>query len=119
MEQMSRQKKARFEDFRPYELPRSLDALRGRRSGMVTLPVAVFWQTGEKAFDLSKLCDVVTMYEAVVAEATSADQERYLNKGLLIEIWPDLALPIKAARQWEERFPELTGNPRASWKISA
>ena len=119
MEQTLRQRKTRFEDFRPYELPRSLDALRGRRSGRVTLPVAVFWQAGEKTFDLSNRCDVVTMYEAVVAEATSADQERYLNKGLLIEIWPDLALPIKAARQWEERFPELTGNPRASWKTSA
>lgn len=100
-------------------MPRSLDVLRGRSSGEASLPIAVFWQTGKKTFDLSKRCDVVTMYEAVIAEATSADQERYLNKDLLVEVWPDLALPIKAAKQWEKRFPELAGNARAAWKISA
>ncbi len=43
--------------------------------------------------------------------STATERGKYLNRVLLTELWPQLALPAGCRRQWEERFPELA--PRA------
>lgn len=109
--------RGRFEDWRPYEMPRTLDDLDGPSTGIVTLPKQIFWQNGTKDFDLSDEGDVKVLYQAVISEANAEDQRRYLNKDLLVKQWCELSLPVKAAKAWQSAFPELKGNMRASWAI--
>lgn len=103
----------RFEDFRPYELPDSLDNLKGPADGSITLPVTIYWAPGDGTIPLDTLGHIKTAYQAVISEGTAQDQCTYLNKDILINIWPHLQLPTKATRQWEEAFEELKGKKGA------
>lgn len=106
---------SRYEYFRPYETPSTLDALHGPSSGTATLPKTVFWQTGRKTLSIDDDTDAIEAYQAIISEATSEDQERYLNRKVLVRLWPNLTIPLKAQREWERRFPELKGNWRSEW----
>jgi hypothetical protein len=65
-----------------------------------------------RSFDLEYRDQRQLLYEIVVQEASTATElGKYLNRVLLTELWPQLALPAGCRRQWEERFPELA--PRA------
>jgi hypothetical protein len=45
----------------------------------------------------------------VIREAVRANQEQLLNTALLVRIWPDLILPVRCRKLWEDRFPQLAG----------
>lgn len=47
------------------------------------------------------------VYQAVLAEGTSTDMETFLNRDLLVSIWPALVLDERLRSMWEERFPQL------------
>ncbi len=107
--------KLRYQDSKPYAVPESLDYLQGPAEGTIELPLHVCWAPGSNSFKLSIPANVKTAYTALVAEGTEQDQMSMLNKGILIEYWPHLNLPIKAAKMWQNMFPELSGNMRGDW----
>lgn len=94
-------------DVKPYEVPKSLDDLRGPAGGVVELPHTVLWAPGGCRVDLDEEGGVGLAYRAVVAEGTVADQMAILNRDRLMAAWPDLLLPQRARALWESRFPEL------------
>ena len=46
-------------------------------------------------------------YQALLTEGRVAEQERLLNRDLLIELWPVINLDQRVRDLWETRFPEL------------
>lgn len=105
----------RFEDYRPYDMPVSLDDLRGPSKGSVDLPITIYWAPGDGRIPLDSDGHISMIYQAVIAEGSAEDQREYLNKNLLVDVWPKLHLPIKVTQQWQSAFSELQGNPRAEW----
>lgn len=75
---------------------------------MVQLPVHVAW-SGLTAFDLDRPRSRMSLYRIVLAEGLRDDLCRYLERDLLLELWPVLRNLIgRAVRDaWEESFPEL------------
>lgn len=53
----------------------------------------------------------VMAYQAALNEGRTVDQVELLNRDLLIEIWPELMLPVRVRTLWEGRFPELAATP--------
>ncbi len=94
-------------DVIPYDVPSSLDALRGQVKGTIELPRSVYWGPDSRA-DLSTPQGVVKAYRNIVREGTTVEQEAYLNADTLRQIWPDLVLPERCRKAWESRFPELS-----------
>lgn len=105
----------RITDVKPYAFPESLDDLHGPATGSVELPVRILWAPGSKVLSLDEEGSRTCAYQAVLAEGNAKDICHYINKDLLISIWPSLSLPIRVAKGWETRFAELRGNMRASW----
>lgn len=99
----------RFRDIKPIEAPASLDELRGPSTGTVTLPLRVRWVPGARTYDVGNEAEAQIVYQAVLAEGTTEDQRRFLNRGRLIELWPELNLDQRVVRLWEGRFSELRG----------
>ena len=97
-----------FRDIKPYDTPDRLEDLRGPRSGIIVLPIDVYWgPTPVVNLDSSDGADVMA-YQATIAEGRVVDQIQLLNRDLLIELWPRLNLPKRVHELWESRFPELT-----------
>jgi hypothetical protein len=92
---------------RPVIVPASLDDLRGPASGIVELPVRLYW-SGSRQFDLADPHQAADLCEAVLdTAATAADITAYLNAGLLISAWPVLGMSRAKRDAWESRFPVL------------
>lgn len=92
---------------KPYTVADNLDDLRGPTVGVVTLPHHIDW-SGSPQRDLDADGELFTLYPTVLAEAsTVADLNAWLDKATLVRFWPNLFLPAKIRRIWEERFPEL------------
>lgn len=85
-----------------------LAELRGPVTGVVELPLRLFWSAADRTFDLSDPDMLRSMYEKVLREASQAgDLATYLNGGMLIAVWPQLFLPRDLRQAWEERHPVL------------
>lgn len=97
-----------------YELPRSLEELRGPDHGVVVLPESVPLPSGGRDVDLGESGGAALAYRGVIAEGKVEDQVQVLNRGRLIEVWEELLLPRRARRMWERRFPELHATLKAS-----
>lgn len=95
-----------YKDIVPYEVPSSLEALRGPSSGEIELPITVHWGP-RRVFDLDREGLRLAAYQAIVREGTPEDQEALLNADLLRRVWHDLMLPERCRRLWETTFPEL------------
>ena len=89
-------------------VPASLDDLRGAVEGTVEIPNYLNWY-GCRFYDLSVPRRVESLYTAVVREALSKDDLRFLNKGVLLELWSALRIPVRVRAAWESAFPELVG----------
>lgn len=96
-----------FRDLKPYEIPESLDQLRGPAGGTIELPHSVLWAPGGAGISLDEQGGIGLAYRAVLAEGTVADQVQILNRERLVVVWADLMLPRRLRAMWEERFPEL------------
>ena len=101
------QKKVRVQDVKPYDAPSDLHELLGPLTGSVSLPPWVYWGP-TSTFDLESEGDTVAAYQAVIQEGRLVDQVQILNRGLLVTMWPKLAMPTRVRQLWEGRFPELT-----------
>lgn len=94
---------------RPVGLPGSLEELRGPRSGVVRLPLAVNASGAASAegFDVSSPPMRAAMYQIVLREGSADDVRRYVDESSLRESWSHLWLPGYVRCAWIERFPEL------------
>ena len=108
---------------KPSILAETLIALNGPTRGMITLPHHLDWSSRAE-YDLSRPARLSSMYKAVLTEASSTDDlHTWLNRELLLRLWPTLWLPPQLRRRWEEPFSELAvtrinaaaGRPSAPW----
>ncbi len=85
-----------------------LDDLRGPVTGLVELPLRLFWSLPDHRFDLDEPDLRRWYYETVLREATRpGDLAAYLDGETLVSIWPELYLPKGVRRAWEEHHPAL------------
>ena len=88
-------------------MPASLEDLHGSASGVVELPVRLYW-SGSPRFDLADPDQAADMYEAVLdVAATVEDLASYLNADVLVRVWPVLGMTRAKQNAWESRFPVL------------
>lgn len=99
-------KRIRMRDIKPYSLPPTLSVLSGPRSGRVPIRHAVRW-VGNGTLNVDDRGDLITAYQAVLAEGQVSDQMKIINPALLCELWPTLHLDPRVRQLWEDRFPEL------------
>jgi hypothetical protein len=93
---------------RPVLVPGSLAELKGPKSGVVVLPITLYWSRSDPKFNLDDHYEAIRMYLAVLDAARSpADLSAYLNGELLAGLWPDLYLTRAVRTPWEARFKEL------------
>ena len=82
--------------------------LCGPVTGVVELPLRLFWSAADRTFDLADPDMLRSMYEKVLREAVQAGElAAYLDGGTLIAVWPQLFLPRNLRQAWEQRHPEL------------
>jgi hypothetical protein len=80
--------------------------LRGPTTGMVELPLRLFWYP-DRTFDLDQPGMLPWMYQTVLREATRAEDLAILNGDMLVALWRDLFLPKGVRRAWEDQHPAL------------
>lgn len=79
----------------------------GPTGAIVDLPTSLDWSQ-QRRYDLGIEKDRRRLYETVSREAMDvSDLRRYLNEGLLLQLWPSLWLPPRAKMLWQERFRQL------------
>ncbi|MET9774604.1 hypothetical protein ABZ023_10070 [Streptomyces sp. NPDC006367] len=96
-------------------LPESLDELRGQTQGVVELPLHMAW-SGMTSYDLSKPRQRMGLYRTVLHEGLRDDLPRYLDRDLLLQMWPVLRTLVgRTVRTvWEDAFPQLASRTRAA-----
>ncbi|UJV39748.1 hypothetical protein [Streptomyces sp. AMCC400023] len=96
-------------------LPESLDELHGPTHGVVELPLHLAW-SGMTSYDLDKPRQRMGLYRTVLHEGLHDDLLRYLNRDLLLQLWPILRTLVgRTVRTvWENAFPELTSRTRSA-----
>jgi hypothetical protein len=92
---------------RPVAVPDALDDLKGPASGVVELPISLFWSRPDRKFNLDDRYQVIDMYLAVLDRGSVDELASYLNGELLVEVWPDLHLTRAKRLPWQARFAEL------------
>ncbi|WP_412543886.1 hypothetical protein R8Z50_15755 [Longispora sp. K20-0274] len=84
-----------------------LATLTGPTRGVVELPISLCWQPN-RAFDLASDYRRRALYQNVLREAGRyADLDTFLNRDVLLELWPRLVLPKGVRAAWERAHPEL------------
>jgi hypothetical protein len=82
--------------------------LSGPVDGAVTLPLWLYWSGPSPAFDLGVPSMRRWLYEIVLREAAGPeDLASFLDRGMLIALWPQLYLPKGVRQAWEEHHPVL------------
>ncbi|MGW0814565.1 hypothetical protein ACWD00_15145 [Streptomyces viridiviolaceus] len=96
-------------------LPESLDELHGPTQGAVELPLHLAW-SGMTSYDMSKPRQRMGLYRTVLHEGLRDDLPRYLNRDLLLQLWPVLRTLVgRTVRTvWEDAFPQLASGTRAA-----
>ncbi|MFI0989459.1 transcriptional regulator [Streptomyces exfoliatus] len=96
-------------------LPAELSELGGPDHGHVELPLHLAW-SGLSRFDLDQPRLRMSCYRIVLAEGQQDDLVRYLNRELLVAMWPVLRTLISRDIRdvWENAFHELAPHTRAA-----
>jgi hypothetical protein len=82
--------------------------LLGPVSGTVELPIWLFWSAPGHVFDMTDPYMRRWLYQTVLREAAQPeDLTTYLNRALLVDLWPELYLPKGVRQAWEARHPVL------------
>jgi hypothetical protein len=86
----------------------SLADLRGPASGVVELPLHLFWSAADGRFSLDDPAERREVYQIVLGEARQpGDLAAFLNGGILAALWPGLFLPGPVRQAWEDQHPVL------------
>ncbi|MGW7300405.1 hypothetical protein [Streptomyces sp. NPDC054829] len=106
---------ARYREKFRCRLPASLDELHGPVDGVVELPLHIAW-SGMTSYDLGKPRQRMGLYRTVLHEGLHDDLPRYLNRDLLLDLWPVLRTLVgRTVRTvWEDAFPQLASRTRAA-----
>ncbi|MEU7044177.1 transcriptional regulator [Streptomyces varsoviensis] len=96
-------------------LPAALSDLAGPAHGTVRLPLHLAW-SGLTEFDIDQPRLRMSYYRIVLAEGLHDDLVRYLNRDLLVSLWPTLrTLVSRDVRSvWESAFGELAQSAQAA-----
>ncbi|WP_299529960.1 transcriptional regulator [uncultured Streptomyces sp.] len=96
-------------------VPAALSELVGPEHGTVSLPLHLAW-SGLTTFGLDQPRLRMSYYRIVLAEGQHDDLVRYLNRGLLLSLWPTLRTLISrdVREVWERSFDELAPSARAA-----
>ncbi|MEV7248163.1 transcriptional regulator [Streptomyces cyaneofuscatus] len=96
-------------------VPATLGALAGPRHGVVSLPLHLAW-SGLREFDLEQPRLRMSYYRIVLAEGMQDDLVEYLDRDLLLTMWPTLRTLISRDLRdvWESAFHELALSARAA-----
>jgi hypothetical protein len=96
-------------------LPESLDELHGPTQGIVELPPHMAW-SGMTSYDMSKPRQRMGLYRTVLHEGLHDDLPQFLNRDLLLQMWPVLRTLVgRTVRTvWEDTFPQLASRTRAA-----
>jgi hypothetical protein len=90
-----------------------LSELTGPTSGIVELPLRLFWQPNRQ-INLDNPGILPWMYETVLRESVSVDELRtWLHGPTLVRLWPKLFVPRGVRQAWEERHPVLRARAAA------
>jgi hypothetical protein len=82
----------------------SLDDLRGPVSGVVELPLHLFWSGTDSGFSLDDPSGRRQVYQIVLREARRPDGlATFLNGGMLTALWARRALPKPVRKAWEHQ----------------
>ena len=106
------EKRIRFRDVKPYEIVDSLDDLQGPAHGEVTLPVDVYWSGLRDTFDVGVERDRRVVYQAALSNGRREQIIEFVNRELLINDWPRLALDPRVFDLWAGRFEEIAARGR-------
>ena len=69
----------------------SLADLNGPTSGVVELPLRLYWSAPDRTFSLDDPAERRKVYRIVVREARRpGDLAAFLDGGMLIALWPDI-----------------------------
>ena len=71
---------------------------------------------GVTSYDVDKPRQRMGLYRIVLHEGLHDDLPRYLNQGLLLQLWPVLRTLVGRTVRvvWEESFPQLASHTRAA-----
>src|SRR5580658_4677575 len=96
---------------RPVLVAVSLADLRGPASGIVELPLHLFWSgqdSRDSQFSLDDPSRRRELYRTVLREARSPDDlALFLNGDMLTALWARLAVPKVVRQAWEDQHPLL------------
>ncbi len=95
----------------PWQTPRSLDDLHGPLTGIIMVPPRIN-TSPRPSYDLDDPRRLHAFYNDVVRDGMPHEQEAWLDKTTLLELWPYLMLPVECRVVWESRFPELADTGR-------
>jgi hypothetical protein len=101
----------RYADHIPYVTPDSLDDLKGPTKGTVTVGPHIDTSV-DPTYDLRDPDRLRNMYTRVVRDGFVPDHVRFLDRRILVKLWPSLDLPTRCRTIWESRFPELAVRTR-------
>lgn len=102
----------RFEQTIPYDTPETLDQLQGPTSGTVRVRPHIN-TSPDPVYDLASPSQVWSLYSAVVRDGLPNEQAAFLDRGMLLALWPDLNLPARCRAIWEDKFSVLAEVSRA------
>jgi hypothetical protein len=86
----------------------NLADLRGPVTGIVELPLRLFWSGATRTFDLGDPGTRQWVYETVLQQASRPeDLTALLDGATLAEMWPRLFVPKGVRRAWEDEHPAL------------
>ncbi|MFD8108055.1 transcriptional regulator [Streptomyces microflavus] len=96
-------------------VPATLAALAGPRHGTVSLPLHLAWSR-LREFDLDQPRLRMSCYRLVLGEGMHDDLVEYLNRDLLVTMWPTLRTLISRDSRdvWEGAFDELALSARTA-----
>ncbi|MFI8003744.1 transcriptional regulator [Streptomyces sp. NPDC086010] len=96
-------------------MPAALSELVGPEHGTVSLPLHLAW-SGLTTFDLDQPRLRMSYYRIVLAEGQHDDLVRFLNRSLLVRLWPTLRTLISrdVREVWEQSFNELAHSAQAA-----
>ncbi|NQX15025.1 transcriptional regulator [Rathayibacter sp. VKM Ac-2857] len=89
-----------------YALPPSLEDRDGPASGVIELPLAVYWGP-DPVVDLGTDSGAEKAYQALIQEGHVRDLVALIDSTRLRTVWAELLIPRRARAEWETRFPEL------------
>lgn len=81
--------------------------------GQVQLPLHLSWSEPGREFDLADRRQRARAYEIVLREGTPQDIVGYVDGALLVDLWPELVLPISVRRAWQPLIDAVRGRQAA------